>query len=218
MSIQQAIELHAQPRDRTGTGATRALRREGRLPAIIYGGKGQATPITLTAHAVTMASRSRSFMTSMVAIKMGNETIQVLVRDLQRDVVTGTPIHADLLRVTAATELVVEVPVVFLNADICPGIKVGGVLNVVRRDLEVRCQVSRIPEQIEIDLAEVIAGQSIHISAVSLPEGVAPTITDRDFTIATIAAPSGISEDTADEDAEQEDTQDESEGGQETED
>lgn len=208
--MSQALNIDATLRENTGTGAARALRRSGSVPAIIYGAADPPLAVVFNARALWHVSRQSHFLTSMIVVNVGGKSIQALVRDVQRHVVTGKPLHLDLLRVTPTMELVVETPVIFINSDSCPGIKTGGVLNVIRRTLEVRCQVALIPDQIVIDLANVQSGQSIHISSVTLPDGVVPTITDRDFTVASITAPSGMtSEEETEADAAEEETSEE---------
>ncbi|MEQ9641682.1 MAG: 50S ribosomal protein L25/general stress protein Ctc [Alphaproteobacteria bacterium] len=194
-------ELPFTKREGTGTGPARAVRRAGLVPGIVYGGDGDPMSISVEGRALVRAIEQGGFMNSLFELQndAGNE--KVLPRDVQFDVVTDRPLHVDFLRVSDRTIVTIEVPVVFLNEEECPGLKRGGVLNVVRYTIEVNCRANAMPEHLEIDLLEADIGDSLHISAVPLPEGVTPTITDRDFTIATIAAPT-VQEESEDEDEE----------------
>lgn len=190
-----ATEFKAERRDRAGKGAARALRRAGRVPAVIYGDKKDPISISLPYKETEMAIQAGGFLSHILTIDVDGDKVQVIPRDYQLDVVRDFPMHVDFLRVSSTTKITVGVHVEFLNEETCPGLKRGGALNIVRRDIEVECPATSIPEAIEVDLAEADIGDSIHISAVQLPDGVVPTITDRDFTIATIAAPAGYNDD-----------------------
>ncbi|GGE86870.1 50S ribosomal protein L25/general stress protein Ctc [Stappia taiwanensis] len=183
--------LKASARDRVGKGAARSLRREGLVPAVIYGGKQPALPIAIPAKESTIALHRGGFMTHLGTIDVDGTSHLVIAKDYQLDPVRDDLIHVDFLRVAKGSELTVEIPVQFLNEETCPGIKAGGMLNVVRHTVEMTVPAEAIPDALVIDLAKANVGDSIHISAVEIPEGCAPTITDRDFTIATIAAPGG---------------------------
>ena len=183
--------LLAETRDRVGKGTSRALRREGRLPAVIYGDKKDPVSISLATKDVVKAINRDSFLATVYTVEVGSTKYNVLPRDLQLHPVSDTPIHIDFLRVSAKSQIAVMVPVHFLNDEDCVGVRRGGVLNVVRHEVELLVPAGNIPESIEIDLLNYDIGDSVHISDVSLPKGAQPTITDRDFTIATIAAPSG---------------------------
>lgn len=189
------FEFKAERRDRAGKGAARALRREGRVPAVIYGDKKDPISISLPYKETEMQIQKGGFLSHIITVDVDGEKIRVIPRDYQLDVVRDFPMHVDFLRVSRSTRITVGVRVDFINEETCPGLKRGGALNIVRRDVEVQCPATEIPEAIVIDLAKADIGDSIHISAVQLPEGVTPTITDRDFTIATIAAPAGYNED-----------------------
>ncbi|GAB2183993.1 50S ribosomal protein L25/general stress protein Ctc [Roseibium sp. LAB1] len=189
-----SYELKASARDRVGKGAARALRREGLLPAVIYGDKKQALPITIPVKETTITLHKGGFLTHIGIIDVDGEKHQVIAKDFQLHPVRDDVMHVDFLRVAKGSTLTVEVPVHFLNEETCPGIKKGGVLNIVRHTVEMNVPADNIPEALEIDLAKAQPGDSLHISAVKLPEGCQPTITDRDFTIATIAAPAGMKE------------------------
>ena len=188
--MSDAIELSAALRDRVGKGSARASRREGQVPAVIYGDKKPPLSISVESKILERLFNQSGFFTHIFEIDLDGKKHRALARDAQLHPVKDTVMHVDFLRVSARTQVTVEIPVVFLNEDTCPGIKTGGVLNIVRRAIEVTCPANAIPESIELDLGAVQAGESVHISAVTLPDGVVPTITDRDFTVCSIAAPS----------------------------
>lgn len=187
----QIIPLSADARDRAGKGTARATRRSGRVPAVIYGDKKAPVMISLEYFAFTRILHKPGFFTHLFDISLNGETHRVLPRDLQLDPVSDQPLHVDFLRVTDDTRITVEVPVEFVGQDKCPGLKRGGMLNIVRHEVELECSAANIPEHITIDVSSFNVGDSIHISAVTLPEGAKSAI-DRDFTVATIAAPSGM--------------------------
>lgn len=203
--MSDANKLEAQARDRVGKGAARELRRNAMVPAVIYGDKKPPLGIALSHKEVTMRVHGGGFMTNILSIDVDGETHQVLPKDYQLHPVTDQVMHVDLLRVSRRTVVTVEIPVNFINEDTCRGLKAGGVLNVVRHTVEVNVPATSIPEGFEIDLEPFNVGDSINISAVDLPEDVEPTITDRDFTIATIATPAALrsESDDADDDAEE---------------
>jgi large subunit ribosomal protein L25 len=180
--------LSARARDRAGKGSARAARREGLVPAVIYGDKKDPFTIVVTLRDLEKLLKP-GFFSHLIDIEVAGEKHRVLPRDLQQHPVSDRALHVDFLRVSATSELMVEVPVEFINDEASPGLRRGGVLNVVRHDVEVYCLADNIPEKITIDLTGLQIGDSVHISAVKLPDGVRPTIEDRDFTIATIAAP-----------------------------
>ena len=182
----EAIELKAWARARTGKGGARAVRREGRVPGIIYGGKNEPQNIALETKEISKQVQTGHFQSTIFMIDMEGTKIRVIPREVQVDPVRDFPIHVDFMRLSKDAQVTVEVPVHFLNEAASPGLKRGGVLNVVRHDIPVRCPADKIPESFELDLTGLEIGDSIHISAVTLPDGVVPTITDRDFTIATI--------------------------------
>jgi large subunit ribosomal protein L25 len=190
-------ELRAELRERTGKGGARAARRAGLVPAIVYGGEGQPQPIAVLRRDLDHALGQGGFMNALVDLMVGDGRERVLPRDVQFDVVKDWPVHVDFLRIGADAVIDIEVPVTFVNEESCVGLRRGGVLNIVRHSVEVHCRADAIPEEIVIDLAGYDIGDSIHISAVALPEGVRPTITGRDFTVATIAAPSVMREEAA---------------------
>ncbi len=186
------VVLPASSRDRVGKGSARAARREGRVPAVIYGDKKDPLPITVEERVMMKLMHTPGFFASLLDVEVNGSKHRVLPRDLQLHPVTDRPEHVDFLRVSADTEITVEVPCEFINEGDAPGLVKGGVLNVVRYEVEVICRPDLIPEKIVCDLSGMDLGDSFHISGVSLPDGVVPTITDRDFTIATIAAPSAL--------------------------
>ncbi len=195
----QSYELKAEARERVGKGSARELRRNGRVPAVIYGDKQEPTPISLSYKDIHLKLHGGAFMTTIATIELGGQKIRVLPKDYQLDPVRDYPTHVDFLRVSANSRVTVDVPVHFLNEDKSPGIKRGGTLNIVRHTVEFSCPADSIPEFIAADLAGLDINDGVHISNITLPEGVRPIIQDRDFTIATIAVPAGMKseEDTA---------------------
>lgn len=196
----KTVSLKVEPRERAGKGSSRATRRAGLVPAVIYGNKKEPEMITIKSNEIVRLLNRGGFMTHIYEIELNGKTQKVLPRDLQLDPVLDFPIHIDFLRIGKNTTVHVEVPLHFLNEDTCPGIKRGGMLNAVRHTVDLVCRADSIPEYLEVDLSNAQMGDSIHISAVTLPEGV-HTGVDRDFTIATIAAPGGKREDDDVEDA-----------------
>jgi large subunit ribosomal protein L25 len=194
--------MSAEARDRVGKGAARALRRDNKVPAVIYGDKRPPQGIALDGHELHLRLHGGGFMTSVFEISVDGKTERVIPRDYQVDPVRDIPIHVDFLRVGKDTVLQIDVPVHFVNHDKSPGIKRGGVLNIVRHSVELFVSADAIPEAIELDLAGADIGDSLHVSAVKLPEGARPAIRDRDFTIATVAAPTVVVEAEAAEGAE----------------
>lgn len=184
---QEPVKLDATARDRVGKGAARQARREGKIPAVIYGAKKPPVSISIDGNTLWKQYLKGHFTSTVFEINVGSDMHRVIARDLQLDPVRDTPLHADFLRIADDGLVRIHVPVKFTNDALSPGLKRGGVLNIVRHDVEVFCPYDRIPAYFEINLEGTRIGQSIHISAVALPEGVSPTITDRDFTIATIA-------------------------------
>ena len=185
----EAITIAAEVRERAGKGAARATRRAGRVPAVIYGTSMEPALISLDTVELRQHLAKTGFFSQVFEVSENGRTHRVLARDVQYDPVTDRPIHVDFLRFGAETRLNVEVEVMFENEDESPGIKRGGVLNVVRHTIELTCPADSVPPFLTVDLTGLDIGDSLHISAVELPEGVSPTVTDRDFTIATIAAP-----------------------------
>ena len=182
------VTFNAESRARVGKGAARAERRNGRVPAVIYGANKDPEAISIDPAQLRAARMQPGFFATLFEVEVEGNSQQVLCRDLQLHPVTDRPMHADFLRVTERTQINVEIPVSFENEEESPGLRQGGVLNVVRHVVEVICRAGSIPNDFTVDLAGLEIGDSVHISNVSLPDGVKPTI-DRDFTIATIAAP-----------------------------
>ncbi len=190
--MSETLTLPAEARERAGKGASRALRRDGRTPAVIYGGKEEPTLIHVEQKELVRQLMTGHFMNSIVNIEIGGKTVRTLPKDVAFHPVTDRPTHVDFLRLTGDSKVEVSVPVVFANEDASPGLKKGGVLNIVRHELELLCPNADIPEEIQVDVTGKEIGDSIHISDVTLPKGVTSVITDRDFTIATVIAPSGL--------------------------
>jgi large subunit ribosomal protein L25 len=190
--MSDALTLPAEARERAGKGASRVLRREGRVPAVIYGGKEEPTPIHVEAKELARQLGTGHFMNSIVMIEIGGQTVRAIPKDVAFDPVTDRAIHADFLRLSKDSKIQVAVPVIFANEEESPGLKKGGVLNIVRHELELICESDKIPDDITIDVTGKDIGDSIHISEVKLPEGSESAITDRDFTIATLVAPSAL--------------------------
>jgi large subunit ribosomal protein L25 len=190
----ELTSLAAEPREGVGKGSSRSLRRAGRVPGVIYGEKAPQEMISLEARELRRALQSARFFSTLCNLQVNGEAVRVLPREVQLHPVTDEPLHVDFVRVGRGATITVTVPVVFAHEDISRGIKRGGVLNIVRRELELLCPADSIPGEIVVDLRDADIGDSLHISQVALPEGVRPAITDRDFTIATISAPTVIRE------------------------
>jgi large subunit ribosomal protein L25 len=181
------IVLNVEKRERTGTGGARATRNTGLIPGVLYGGPRGSIPIEINAKDVEMALRSGKFLSHMVELNHQGEKQPVIPRAIQFHPVSDKPIHIDLYRVEENAEIAIDVVVHFKNHEASPGLKRGGVLNIVRHTIKLKCKANKIPEEIVVDLAGRDIGESIHISSVTLPDGARPVIRDRDFTIATIA-------------------------------
>jgi large subunit ribosomal protein L25 len=181
-------QLAATRRERAGKGAARAVRREGRVPAVIYGGGQAPVSISLDFKETNRLIYAGHFLTTVFSIDVEGERIRAIPRDYQLDVVRDFPMHVDFLRLAEGATVRVEVPVHFVGQEKSPGLKAGGVLNIVRHSVEFIVPAENIPDSITLDLSNAKIGDSLHISAVKLPEGAKPVISDRDFTIATIAA------------------------------
>ncbi|WP_340115695.1 50S ribosomal protein L25/general stress protein Ctc [Pelagibius sp. 7325] len=199
--MSDVVELPAIARDRAGKGPARAARRAGQVPGVIYGAKKDPSLISVEGRLLNKLLHQGGFFSTLFDVKVDGKAERALARDIQFDPVTDFPVHVDFLRVSGTTSVHVEVSVHFLNEDKCPGIKEGGVLNVVRHEIELVCRADAIPAHIDIDLTGLEIGEGVHISMVKLPDGVHPAITDRDFTIATIAAPTVVRDEAAAEQA-----------------
>lgn len=208
--MSDALTLPAEARERAGKGASRQLRREGRVPAVIYGGKEEPQLIHVEAKELVRQLGTGHFMNSIVNIEVGGKTLRTLPKDVALNPVSDRPEHVDFLRLGKNAKVEVAVPVVFVNEDASPGLKKGGVLNIVRHELELVCGADDIPSEIEVDVTGKDVGDAIHISEVTLPKGAESAITDRDFTIATLVAPSALKK--AEGDTTQADADTESEG------
>jgi large subunit ribosomal protein L25 len=183
----ELIELKATAREGTGKLANRALRAKKMVPGVIYGGEGSPANVALEYKLVWQHYQTGHFLSTVYLLDVDGKKERVIPRDVQVDPVRDFPVHVDFMRVSRTSRIDVEVPVQFLNEDASPGLKRGGVLNIVRHEIELSCPADAIPEKITVDLTGLEIGDSIHISAVKLPEGITPVIADRDFTIATIA-------------------------------
>jgi large subunit ribosomal protein L25 len=186
--MSDTLTLSAETREQVGKGASRLLRREGRVPAVIYGNKQDPESIHVNERELMKLLMTGHFMNSVVMVN-GTRT---LPKDVSFDVVSDRPIHVDFLRIGEHSSVHVNVPIIFADEETSPGIKRGGVLNIVRHELELICDAAEIPDDITISLKGVDVGDSIHISSVTLPKGATSAITDRDFTIATVVAPSAL--------------------------
>jgi large subunit ribosomal protein L25 len=184
----KAVLLKAEARAGQGKGAARAVRREGLVPAVIYGDKKDPALVSLKYRDLLPHVSTGRFTATLVDLDVGGETVRVIPRDVQFEPVRDFIIHVDFLRLGKDARIRVEVPVHFRNHEASPGLKAGGVLNIVRHQIEFFCPADSIPEEVLVDLSGLHIGQSVHVSQVKLPEGAQPTISERDFTIATIAA------------------------------
>jgi large subunit ribosomal protein L25 len=192
----ETTTLRAEPRDRAGKGAARAARRSGRVPGVLYGEGKPATLITLDPRELAKEVQRPGFFARLLNVQLDGTTHRTLPRDVQLDPIHDHPIHVDFLRVNAGTKITVAVPVKFTGQESSPGIRRGGMLNIVRHEIDLVCPVENIPDVLTISLEGTEIGDSIHITAVKLPEGTRPTIT-RNFTVASIAAPTAVREEQA---------------------
>ena len=190
--MSEQLTLPAEQRERAGKGASRELRRSGRVPAVIYGDKKEPLAVHVEEKLLAKMLSTGHFMNTVVMIDAKGKTHRTLPKDVQFHPVSSRPIHVDFLRIGEHSQVNVNVPVNFTDEEESPGIKRGGVLNVVRHDLELVCDAAEIPEQITISLKGLEIGDSIHISDIDLPKGSKSAIEDHDFTIATVVAPSAM--------------------------
>jgi large subunit ribosomal protein L25 len=190
--MSDSLSLPAETRERAGKGASRALRRSGRVPAVVYGGNEEPLAVHVEEKELVRQLGTGHFFNSIVEVEVGGKTVRTLPKDVAFHPVSDRPLHADFLRVSKDARVHVNVPVVFINEEKSPGLKRGGVLNIVRHDLDLVCAPDSIPDEVAIDVTGLDVGDSIHINDVKLPSGVESGISDRDFTIATIIAPSGL--------------------------
>ena len=184
--------IEAMARTGTGKGAARSARREGLVPGVIYGGGEDPQTINIKHNVLLKALKAGKFMSTLVNLKVDGQDNRVICRAVQKDVVKDLPTHADFLRLSARSRINLYIPVDFINEEECPGLKKGGVLTVVRNDVELKVTAGDIPEQLVVDLTGLDVGDTINISNINLPEGTRPMITDRDFVIANISAPSSL--------------------------
>ncbi|MFZ2019341.1 MAG: 50S ribosomal protein L25/general stress protein Ctc [Methyloceanibacter sp.] len=182
----EAIELKAWARGRSGKGGARATRREGRIPGILYGDKREPESIAVDYRAISQQLHTGHFQSTIFTLDVDGTKTRVIPRSVQLDPIRDFPIHVDFMRVGKDALVNVDVPVRFLNEAASPGLKRGGVLNIVRHEIAVRCPADAIPDHFEVDLTGLEIGDSVHISAIALPKGVRPTISERNFTVATI--------------------------------
>ncbi len=187
--MSETLTLSAEVRERAGKGASRAIRREGRVPAVIYGNKEEPLGIHVEERVLQKLLNTGHFMNAVVMLETPNGAIRTLPKDVQFHPVTDRPLHVDFLRIGEHSTVTVQVPVRFANEESSPGLAAGGVLNVVRHEVELVVDASEIPDELVVDLSGFNVGDSIHISQIKLPGRAQPSITDRDFTVATIAAP-----------------------------
>ena len=212
--------IEAMARTGTGKGAARSARREGLVPGVIYGGGEDPQTINIKHNVLLKALKAGKFMSTLVNLKVDGQDNRVICRAVQKDVVKDLPTHADFLRLSARSRINLYIPVDFINEEECPGLKKGGVLTVVRNEVELKVTAGDIPEQLVVDLTGLDVGDTINISNINLPEGTRPMITDRDFVIANISAPSSLKsadDEAADEASEEggEEVAAEGEGGEE---
>jgi|SRR6185369_3608724 large subunit ribosomal protein L25 len=190
--MSEQLTLPAEARDRAGKGASRALRREGRVPAVVYGEKKEPLSIHVEEKLLSKMLSTGHFMNSVVMIDFSGKAHRTLPKAVDFHPVTSRPVHVDFLRIGEHTKVTVAVPMRFDNEEASPGLKRGGVLNVVVHELELVCDAAHIPNEIHVPLDGLEIGDSIHIGEVKLPSGVTPANTDEDFTVATIVAPSAM--------------------------
>ncbi len=186
--------IEATIRNTNTKGDLGALRRKGVVPGIIYGGKDQNQKVSVSKKEVKILLEKENFLSNVLALKLDGKDQKVLPREIKYDIITDEPIHLDFLRIVEGTKIILEIPVKFINNEKSPGLKRGGVLNIVRRKVELKCPTENIPTELIIDLEGVDIGDSFKISSIKLPENVTPTIQGRDFVIATLAAPTVIKE------------------------
>ena len=186
--------IQASSRKTETRGQTNNLRKEGFVPAIVYGGKIENQKISVNKKEVNILIQNENFLSSVISLKLDGKEESVLPRDVVFDVVNDEPIHMDFLRIVKGSKIILEIPVKFINNDKSPGLKRGGVLNIVRRKVELKCSTENIPTELVVDLDNLDIGSSIKISSINLPENCSPTIQGRDFVIATVAAPTIVKE------------------------
>ncbi|WP_256997715.1 50S ribosomal protein L25/general stress protein Ctc, partial [Candidatus Pelagibacter communis] len=186
--------LKATKRENLSSGSNNKLRAKGFIPAILYGGKDPNQNISVSKKEISNIINSETFLSKVLELDLDGKKEKVIPRDVSYNVVSEEPIHIDFMRIVSGKKIILEIPVKFINHPDSPGLKRGGVLNIVRRKVELKCPAENIPDEIIVDLAGTEIGTSVKISSVKLPDNVIPTITDRDFVVATVAAPTVIKE------------------------
>ena len=197
MSVKNQLfmsSIQATIRDTKTKGQVNDLRSKGNVPGIIYGGEEPNEKISITTKELKNLINKKNFLSNVISINLDGKEQKVLTRSIAFDSVTDEPIHFDLMRIVKGGKIILEIPVKFINKDLCPGLKRGGVLNIVRRKVELRCPAENIPNELVVNLEGLDIGTSIKISSINLPENVTPTIQGRDFVIATVAAPTVVKE------------------------
>jgi large subunit ribosomal protein L25 len=192
--MRQMQQLTAEPRSGTGKGPAYRLRTKGHVPAIVYGGKDTPENVSVERHALERHTGTGTFLTTLFMLEVDGKKTRVIPREVQLDPVSDRPVHVDFMRLPEGARIKIAIPVRFRGQETSPGIKRGGVLNIVRHEVELLCPADNIPESLEVDLSTADIRDSIHISHIKLPEGVVPTVRERDFTIASIVAPTSVIE------------------------
>jgi large subunit ribosomal protein L25 len=200
--MSDTLTLPAETRDRAGKGASRALRREGRVPAVVYGNNEEPLSVHVEEKELRRQLGTGHFFNSVVEVEVGGKKVRTLPKDVAFHPVTDRPLHVDFLRISKHAKVHVNVPVVFINEEASPGLKKGGVLNVVRHDLDLVCDADSIPTEITIDVTGKDVGDTIHITDIKLPKGVESGLGDRDVTVATLVAPSALKSEEGDNETE----------------
>lgn len=199
--MSDTLTLPAETRDRAGKGASRALRREGRVPAVVYGGKEEPLTVHVEEKELRRQLGTGHFFNSIVEVEVGGKKLRTLPKDVAFHPVTDRPLHVDFLRLGKDSKVHVNVPVVFVNEEASPGLKKGGVLNIVHHSLDLVCEADKIPDEISIDVTGLDVGDSIHITSIKLPAGTEDGSHESDLTIATIVAPSALKSEEGDTEA-----------------
>ena len=187
-------KLSIEIRDSTGKSAVKKIIAAGKIPSVLYGLKEKPLTISINRMTVQKELKAGGFLTKIFSLDMDGKVSLAIPRDVQFHPISDLPVHVDFLRLGADSKVLVDIPTIFINHELSPGLKKGGVLNIVRRTVQINCPANNIPEEIVFDLKGLEIGDAIHISATKLPEGAEPTITDRDFTIGTVAAPTVVKE------------------------
>ena len=211
------VNLDIIGRDKTGKSNCKQLRNMGKIPAVIYGDKKESVYITVDYPKIAKELSRTGFFSTVFSLKLDKKEIKVLPREIQTDPLNDKPIHIDFLRVNNESKINISVPIIFINEEKSPGLKSGGVLNTVRREVDLICKIKNIPEKLEADLTNLEVGSVIHMSDIKLEEDVVPQISDRDFTIATIAAPTVMPVEEEKPETEGEEVEEGAEGAEDTE-